>query len=544
MFSYNDFYDIVYLINSVAIQLLGTCFAAENSQKKQRPVVGVQLPETKPGARKSTPFNKSTWKAAAQGNKKNGEAFISKVDGEKNWRKNYIKYVCDHMRLCDDADTCLEMARSGLDFLYGNLEYFRNEGEQAMSMADAMNNPIPDKFETGLVETSCNKAPARELTIPYNGKTLSGSEAEGLVKRWGKDGVVEDDTAEILVNLLNTDMSANLDDKVFVLLGGLSEMGPLQRLLSYGATVVAIDFHAARLQKRLLDIAQDFPGQLILPLKPGSNQLSQNEKWADNAGCDLLRDFPEIADWLSNLMPERQMVIGSYCYLDGEMFIKIVAAMDAICTTVTERRSIPTVLAYLATPTDCHMVRNECVQSAKAQTQSGFGSLMGCFTTSKCYSNNDMVDGMYFTNSVVNEQGPNYCLAKRLQTWRIMLHQAAGFPVSINVAPTTATVSVVKNWIFKFSLEGMPSFKPMEIYQTETTKSVMTALLLNDVLNGNPECKHPLQVISTGQVHGGMYRTGLDFCSLGTPAFLTAAIKRYFWIFLIVLAVLGYVLFG
>ena len=50
-------------------------------------------------------------------------------------------------------------------------------------------------------------------------------------------------------------------------------------------------------------------------------------------------------------------------------------------------------------------------------------------------------------------QGPNYALAKRLQSWRAMVARADGQPVSINVAPATATASVVSNPQFAAAYE-------------------------------------------------------------------------------------------
>jgi hypothetical protein len=75
----------------------------------------------------------------------------------------------------------------------------------------------------------------------------------------------------------------SLENKVFVLLGALSEMGPLQPLLDYGATVVAVDYSAGPVQERLFKQLEGRAGKLIVPLKPGTLQLNQSE-WAANAG--------------------------------------------------------------------------------------------------------------------------------------------------------------------------------------------------------------------------------------------------------------------
>merc|ERR1719499_2080738 len=340
-----------------------------------------------------------------------------------------------------------------------------------------------------------------------------------------KEGVIESDTAQALLPFCSDNSFIDqLNDKVFVLLGGLSEMGPLQRLLSWGATVVALDYHAKPLQERLLKIANEFGGTLILPLKPG---------------CDLLKDFPEVADWLVKLLPGKEMIIGSFCYLDGERFIKIVSTMDAICQTVISKRP-RTSLCYYATPTDCHLVTPEAVSASKSQSHSGLAAILAPILCKAGYKKKDVVSGVPFTNSLVSRQGPNYALAKRLQTYRAILSRANGVNVSLNVAPTTKTVSVMKNKIFAFTMAGMLAFKPMYPFDTETTKSVMTGLLIQDITDPNSSANssvnigHPLQLLQKTQVHGGMYRTGLLFDSMGSPAVIIAFLRKYWWALMLV----------
>lgn len=55
--------------------------------------------------------------------------------------------------------------------------------------------------------------------------------------------------------------------------------------------------------------------------------------------------------------------------------------------------------------------------------------------------------------------------------------------VSINVAPSTATASVVSNPQFAAAFEGMGKFDPMEILREETSRAVMGALLIHDLRN-------------------------------------------------------------
>jgi len=512
-------------------------------KKGPRPIVGVQLPISSGTKRSSTAFNKNVWIAAAKA--VGADAFAEKILKEKDWRWNYMPYIAESMRVGSKPEDTMKMAEAAWKYVYENIEYYPEVGAKPITLLQAMDYPNKNAaFETGTLGGSGKLE--KEFFLPFEGKTLRGAAAAKQIKDWTAGGVIEADTAEALLPMCeSSDFIKNLGNKVFVLLGGLSEMGPLQRLLSWGATVVALDFHAPPLQERLMKIANEYGGTLIVPLKPGTMNLDKSQ-WAKNAGCDLLKDFPEVADWLVNLLPEKEMIIGSFCYLDGERFIKIVSTMDAIASTVVQKRSTKTSLCYYATPTDCHLVMPEAVTASKSQSHSGLAGILASILCKPGYSSKDVVGDIPFTNSLVPRQGPNYALAKRLQTWRAVNFRKNGVTVSLNVAPTTKTVSVMKNKIFAFTMAGMLAFKPMYPFDTETTKSVMTGLLINDICNSkssanpNANLDHPLQLLQKTQVHGGMYRTGLLFDSMGTPAVLIAAIQKYWWALLLVFILLGY----
>ena len=38
---------------------------------------------------------------------------------------------------------------------------------------------------------------------------------------------------------------------------------------------------------------------------------------AQVAGADVLTQTPEIRDWLAQLLPDKELVVGGYIYLDG-----------------------------------------------------------------------------------------------------------------------------------------------------------------------------------------------------------------------------------
>merc|ERR1712071_99348 len=127
----------------------------------------------------------------------------------------------------------------------------------------------------------------------------------------------------------------------------------------------------------------------------------------------------------------------------------------------------------------------------------------------------------YVANGLSVAQGPNYALAKRMQHWRAVIARSKGSIVSSNIAPATSTVSVTQNRTFAWAYEGMPYFKPYEIFAPESSNAIMTALLffdLNDPSSaGNPRTKlnNPNQLFSYGSFNGGAWRCAYEVDSIG-----------------------------
>jgi len=96
-----------------------------------------------------------------------------------------------------------------------------------------------------------------------------------------------------------------------------------------------------------------------------------------------------------------------------------------------------------------------------------------------------------------------------------------GCIVSSNIAPATSTASVVHKREFAWAYEGMPYFKPYEIFAPNSSNAVMTALLffdLNDKSSaGNPNTKlnNPNQLFSYGSFNGGAWRCAYEVDSIG-----------------------------
>jgi len=215
-------------------------------------------------------------------------------------------------------------------------------------------------------------------------------------------------------------------------------------------------------------------------------------------------------------------------------------AMDSIIKSLIEERGSDIMPAYLCTPTDAHLCTAASVEAAKANMRRvpAWHSIIAPFlgkigmpvkkNVEKPIVDEagNPIDGLHVVDCIVPEQGPNYCLAKRLQHWRAVVSREAGCKVSSNIAPSTATASVLSNVLFALSYKGLPSIKPMEITYQETSNAVMAALLIRDVRDptsaSNPKTplQNPLSLMTDAAWHGGAWRAPWKFQSLGGPALL------------------------
>jgi len=274
------------------------------------------------------------------------------------------------------------------------------------------------------------------------------------------------------------------------------------------------------------------PGRMYFPLKKKQSELKEDEL-ARNAGANLMTDTPEIANWLATVCPGEPITLGGYAYLDGARHVQVSVAMDAIMQSVLNNRR-EVALGYLCSPTDVFAVlkpanvaaskNNASVPVWQKLISSISGGRLLVNNARKPFTNKEGLE-MVLNDGLVVAQGPNYALAKRLQHWRAMLARRTN-TVSTNIAPSTATRSVVHNAQFAAAYGGMHHFKPMEIMYQETSNAVMGALLIHDVTNplsaANPKFKleHPQLLFSYGSFHGGIWRCGYKIDSMGEVAAL------------------------
>ena len=82
------------------------------------------------------------------------------------------------------------------------------------------------------------------------------------------------------------------------------------------------------------------------------------------SGSNLLNSTPEIANWLAEVVKGKNVTIGNYTYLDGALHVQLSLACDALIKRVCEVNKKASV-AFLCTPTDCHVVPSEAHLAAK-----------------------------------------------------------------------------------------------------------------------------------------------------------------------------------
>lgn len=195
-------------------------------------------------------------------------------------------------------------------------------------------------------------------------------------------------------------------------------------------------------------------------------------------------------------------------------------------------------IAYLCTPTDVHVIPKAAHEAAKQNYSSLNLKNLLILPIKVLFGKKVLIRNVvapikqskdteyYIVDGLVGDQGPNYALAKRMQHWRSIVARDEGCKVSTNIAPSTATASVVHNRQFAWAYDGMPYFKPLEIFQQETSNAVMSALLINDVRNensvANPKIplSNPLELFKDNSFHGGIWRCGYTVGSIGAVSVL------------------------
>eukprot|EP00045_Choanoeca_perplexa_P010842 m.112504 g.112504 ORF g.112504 m.112504 type:complete len:779 (-) comp15412_c0_seq2:1424-3760(-) len=509
---------------------------------------GIQWPADSTGKRSSSSTGQAVMAMSVLGTDPSAAVACLK---ERNWRFGYTKHFVKNVAVSlKSPEAALKVAADGLTYLHDTFEFGRNG--KVTSLAEAMAT-ITDSFP-GTMTIKGESERKKVYDVPYRRKpyptvseleTLIGGDLKAQLDLWVDQGTIEPSCRDAIAAVADNEAWVDLSDKYFVLLGAGSAMGPYLVLMALGANVVAVDLDRPQIWERLITIARKSSGTLIFPTKKPTKELTTDEELFANAGANLFTDTPEICNWLKTLMPKESFIIGGYAYLDGEKHVRVSLAMDAIKSGVIAARKTVTTLAYLCSPTDIFVVDSATRDAAKANLKSTGGavgimaSVMRIFMKKACVSNvmpeitSDSGEVFAINDGIVVQQGPNYALAKRLQHWRAMLARSQGSRVSSNIAPSTATASVVHNKSFAAAYGGWKYFPAYEVQFQETSNAVMGALLIHDVCNPDSKVnnsyalRNPLELFKIGSFHGGIWRCGFKVGSIGETAAMMYYLSVY-----------------
>jgi hypothetical protein len=424
------------------------------------------------------------------------------AEQETAWRSGYPA----HFRRLVEAGLgsradAIAIANAGLGAAHERMRVVTADGTERL-LADW----APSGTDLATAEVSGDGERETELTLPYHGHRLRGDDLRRHLDAWVADGAVEPTVAEAVGAVLARPDWLRLDGHTVAVLGAGAEMGPLPSLLRWGARVAALDLTRPAIWERVLRLAREGAGTVLVPHAPeGSSSLERS------AGVDLIADAPRVVDWLAD--DERRLVVGNYVYADGATNVRVSMAVDELSRRLLQRRE-DVALAFLATPTDVFAVPADAVAHATRayEQRSTRAKLLGrplrTLSAGRLLRRSYRPDADPGVNdSMIPQQGPNYALAKRLQRWRATVAREAGSTVSMNVAPPTRTRSVVKNRALAAAYAGAHRFG-VEVFEAATSNVLMAALLVHDLqTGGGPRHEHPWQDEAYAAVHGGLWRT-------------------------------------
>jgi hypothetical protein len=463
-------------------------------------------------------------------------ALATDVLRESHWRENYYHHLRTLTFLSARSSVySSRISRDGLDAVSHRMRFVRDGDE--MDLTTAMAVVDPDRFATHVITGDAAGERGGQLSVPFRGERLRGDALRQQLDRWVAKGICEPGFASALEAVIDHPEWLDLSDLSFVLLGAGAELSPLITLLRGGATVAAIDLPRPAIWRRLIKIARGSPGKLVFPVGHGWDDDSSDAEVADVAGLDVVADTPEAARWIGAL--PGPLVLGSYVYAPGADHVRATTAVDTITRRLIARRS-DLALAFLATPTDAYAVPVEAVEMSQARylnrsrTAVAGAGLSAHRLFRPQYDGSEVgIDGGEFglSDVLVEQQGPNYALAVRMQRWRAVDARVHGIGVSVNVAPPTATRSVMRNRLLAMAYRGASSFG-VEVFEPATARTLMAALLVHDLRNPgsyahpDTELAHDWLLFAHEANHGGLWRSPFEPRSVLSLAVARGALRR------------------
>lgn len=393
------------------------------------------------GRASSTALGQATFTAAAE-----GDAIQRAVVSARNWRKDYREPV-RQVAILDDPAHGPNAAQRALTYLEGNVT--TADGTPVGRIEAGVNVPL------GLRVVG-QGSPRQGLAIPHHGALLEGVALDEQLTRWTANGTMTAVAAERLREVAANPQWLALSDTTIGILGAGAELAPTRFLLDYGATVAGVIRPDSSRHSALVSDARTLAGTLDLSPAEAS---------------DITEQTGAIAGWMLGRNPD---VVVETLYAPGADFVLLELGADAIMRNVAAESDA--LLAWYGTPTDAHPIgahRERAGGIARRQRPRRFplGLLQGTPA---------IRDGIF--NGIVDYQGPNYILAKRIGRWRATALAAQGKRVSFNIAPMAETESVLVSKTLVAAYRGMEKLG-LEPVGADTAAAIMATLLVWDLRN-------------------------------------------------------------
>lgn len=181
-----------------------------------------------------------------------------------------------------------------------------------------------------------------------------------------------------------------LEGRTVAVLGAGAEIGPLRSLLSWGATVAAVDLPRRAIWDRVIADARERAGLLLVPVDPDGlaergpyadehglvhTDSSSDHEVARHAGIDLIGEVAATADWVAGL--DGVPVIGTYAYADGGTHVRVTVAADVVGQRVLGMRP-DAALAFLTHRPTRSWCRRRWSPARRRPTPAHTGSVSRC----------------------------------------------------------------------------------------------------------------------------------------------------------------------
>ncbi len=475
----------------------------------------LRFPEV--GGRRSTTW--TTRAILADAARPADPALAERIGSCSSWRSGYAPLLRALTTLAAAPGNARAIARAGLDSMRERL-VLETAGGGDVPLAQALGGAAATRLGSGEIRGTATAA--ERLEVPYRGRTLHGAELREQLELWVDTGIVQPSFAAAVGLVSEHPEWLSLPGRTMAVIGAGSEIGPFGPLCAWGADLLAIDVPDAAVWARVQELARAGSGRVRMPLAQDGT-----------AGVDVVAGLPAAHAWLAESLAagEGSPVLGMYAYADGGAHVLLSGAFDALAEAEPSAA-----LAYLATPTDAYVVPADTAERARAAYDARRARKLAQAPL-KLVSGGRLYRPAYaepvpVADALIEQQGPNYAIAKRLQRWRGVCAAEEGRPVSFNVAPATWTRSVTKNRVLAAAYAGAGLFG-IEIFEPATTRVLMAALLVHDLNAEPPREREPEELFSDGAAHGGLWtaayepRSALVLAALaGLPASLLRGGRR------------------